>query len=94
MFNISNDRLKIAHFLIAFLADFLSALGYLVYLEIIELNFCGLNKYIKRRLMQKGEREFNKLNVSNIIDKGSINSDENTDKESEQGDNLFQYRNI
>ena len=94
LFNISNDRLKIAHFLIAFLAEFLSALGYLVYLEIIELNFCGLNKYIKRRLMQKGEREFNKLNVSNIIDKDSINSDENTDKESEQGDNLSQYRNI
>ena len=57
----------------------------------VELNFCGLNKNIKRRLMQKGENEFKQLNASNIIDNNSINNnDENTDKESEQTDNLFQ----
>ena len=91
LFNISHDRLKIAHFFLAFFANISSGLGYLVYLEMVELNFCGLNKNIKRRLMQKGENEFKKLNASNIIDNNSINNnDENTDKESEQINNLFQ----
>ena len=81
----SSDKLYcIVFYIIQFIA-------LMIHLEILELNFCGLNKNIKRRLMQKGENEFKQLNASNIIDNNSINNnDENTDKESEQIDNLFQ----
>ena len=95
-FNLSSDRYKLAQFLIAIFADIFSALGYIVYLEIVELNFCGLNKYIKRRLMEKGEREFKKLNtITSLLEKDDPdNEDEDSGRESEKTDNLSQYRNI
>ena len=35
---------------------------FLIYLEIIELNFCGLSTNIKRNIISKGENESNQLN--------------------------------
>ena len=58
MFNISHDRLKIAHFLIAFFANISSGLGYLVYLEMVELNFCGLNKNTKQNITKRSQDNY------------------------------------
>ena len=44
----------------------------LIYLEIIELNFCGLNKNIKREIEKRGKIETNIL-LSNTT--SSLNSD-------------------
>jgi len=96
LFNISGDGPKIAHFILALFSDIFAALGYMVYLEILELNFCGLNKYIKRRLMKKGEREFKTLSLvsMDIIDKNNNNNDENDedgDKDTEKTEPLYPY---
>ena len=68
----------------------------MVYLEILELNFCGLNKFLKRRIIEKGEKEFQNLLSSNVNDKDDIEDDyeDNECRESEKPEPISQYRNI
>ena len=54
------------YFILTELAEVFAAFGYTIYLEIIELNFCGLSDNIKRKIIIKGEKEFNKLNEDKI----------------------------
>ena len=42
-------------------------------MEIIELNFCGLNENIRRNIIFKGEKEFIEMNKA--INKTFINQD-------------------
>ena len=42
--------------------DILSILGFLIYLEIIELKFCKLNYNIKENIMKRGRKETNDMN--------------------------------
>ena len=87
--NISSDGLKIAHFLIAEFSEFFAFLGYMVYLEILELNFCRLNENLKRIIIEKGEKEFRHLTVA-------INKDNNFENEEDGKDEEYTgpYRNI
>ena len=55
-----------------FIYLFLCLFSLLIYLEIIELNFCGLNKNIKREIEKRGKIETNIL-LSNTT--SSLNSD-------------------
>ena len=93
LLNLSNDGLKIIHFLITEFTEIFAFLGYIVYLEILELNFCGLNENIKRKIMEKGENEFKILSESDISDKiiDDVNEDED---ESENNRYIPPYRNI
>ena len=59
--NASNAGLKIAHFVVTEFSEIFASLGYMVYLEILELNFCGLNDKLKFKLAEKGDIEFKKL---------------------------------
>ena len=87
---LSGNGLLIAHFILALSSEIFVSLGNLIYLEILELNFCGLNKYIKRRFMKKGEIEFVKLNDSNMVDKNTNDDyDKDSDKETEKSEPLF-----
>ena len=93
--NASRDGLKIAHFLIAEFSEVFAFLGYMVYLEILELNFCGFNDNIKRRLVEKGEKEFK--NITLTIKKGNDIDSEDEDKnndEKEKSGYTVPYRNI
>ena len=92
--NLSSDRLKIVHFLITELTEIFAFLGFMVYLEILELNFCGLNENIKRRIMEKGEREFKNLSESNQNNKDIIYYDEEDCRELEEKEYIPSYRNI
>ena len=42
----------------------------MIYLEIIELNFCGLNSNIRKAIIKKGDEEFKILSLT------QLNSDE------------------
>lgn len=46
-----------AQFLILQSSEITALMGYAVYLEIIELNFCGLDKDLRRKIIERGERE-------------------------------------
>ena len=93
---LSGSGLLIAHFILALSSEIFVSLGNLVYLEILELNFCGLNKFLKRRIIEKGEKEFQNLLSSNINDKDDIEDDyeDNECRESEKPEPISQYRNI
>ena len=47
----------LTQFIILQSSEVTALLGYAVYLEIIELRFCGFDKDIKRKIMERGERE-------------------------------------
>ena len=64
LFNIDINYLL--NFIIYEIAEFVCIFGYMIHLEISELNFCGLSDNIKRKISIKGEKEFNKLNEGEI----------------------------
>ena len=53
----------VGHFIFSELTELLAVIGYLVYLEILELNFCGLSDNLRRKIMLKGENEFLELSA-------------------------------
>ena len=79
MLNISYDRLIILHFILTELAEIWTSLGLMVYLEIIELNFCGLSDKLKKYIMKTGEDEF-KLLSSSIFRESEKNKDDHKSK--------------
>ena len=66
MLNLSSDELVITHFVVTELNEFLSCFGLMVYLEIIELNFCGLNYNLKSTMIKKADNKFQLLSLSTI----------------------------
>ena len=60
------DKEKFDRFFLALLAEIIAICGYLVFLEILELNFCHLNDNTKRRIINTGEKEFHTLNIDKI----------------------------
>ena len=64
LFNIKMEYF--VYLLLCEISEIVAIIGYTIYLEIIELNFCGLSDNIKRKIIIKGEKEFNKLNEDKI----------------------------
>ena len=86
MLNLSNEGLAIVQFILAELSEFFAISGYMVYLEILELNFCGLNENLRKSIMEKGEKEFKQLK-ENIIEE-----DNEEDYHSTELNNYKNYR--
>ena len=51
-------------------------MGYIVYLEIIELNFCGLNDKTMSNLEKKGDKEFKRLTNINLSELSFVEDDD------------------
>ena len=68
---------KILHFILTELAEIFCLLGLMIYLEILILNFCGLNEKVLVLIMKKGEEEFRKLSF--IGTRSIINDDDDED---------------
>ena len=98
--NSSSDGLVIVHFILTECVEIIDNFGLLIYLEIVELNFCGLNKNLKRTIIEKGDDEFRALSLFNILEDENEeyedNSDEESDnnKENRQFGDVNRYRNI
>ena len=54
----------ILNFIFSELSEILAIFGYIFYLEILELNFCGLSDNLKRSITLKGEEEFTRANTT------------------------------
>ena len=82
------DSISLTQFIILELSELLSILAYGIYLEIIELRFCGLDRYLKRNLIKRAEKEkklksldsFNELNDT-ITPNAIPNDDENEEND-------------
>ena len=75
---LSNSEAEFPHFLFSELSEVFAIIGYIFFVEVIELNFCGLSDNTKRNIKTKGENEFYELRNS-IID----NIDEEDEGENE-----------
>ena len=54
LFN-TNDSIKITKFCLDIIGDIIAIIGFLIYLEIIVLNFCGLDYNIKVNINKRAE---------------------------------------
>ena len=52
-----NKKLLLPKFIILQISELLEFIGCAIYLEIIELKFCGLNKNIKRNIMERAKTD-------------------------------------
>ena len=68
-----NHYLSKTQFIILEIGDIISIFAYSIYLEIIELRFCGLDKYLKRNIIQRAKH----TNSSNSNSNEYSNSNEN-----------------
>ena len=75
--NLGQINIKILHFILTELAEIFCLLGLMIYLEILILNFCGLNEKVLVLIMKKGEEEFRKLSF--IGTRSIINDDDDED---------------
>ena len=62
-------------FILDIIGDIGAFIGFLIYLEFIELNFCKLNYYLRKNIIKRSEHESknNRYIINNDIDT-SINS--------------------
>ena len=55
--------------------DIASIIGLIIYLEMIELNFCGLNYNLKKNIIIRGKDEYkNSLQINRQIREGQFSS--------------------
>jgi hypothetical protein len=80
--NISGEYLIVIHFILTEFAECFAILGYIIYLEILELNFCGLNDNIKEVIKEKGDDEFRRLSI--CLDGKFLEDEENSDSDEEE----------
>ena len=78
-----NKYMTIEQFFILQFSEISAIFGYAIYLEIIELRFCGLDKDLRRKIIERGERE----SVHNKLLHYNNNSDENNDNENNDNEN-------
>ena len=66
-------------FLLNIIGDSLSIVGFLIYLEIIELNFCGFNYNLRKNIIDRGIKDIHEINEDEeqsqyLIDNNSYKS--------------------
>jgi len=76
--------LKITRFALDISGDIISFFGFLVYLEIIELNFCNLNYNLRKNIMKRGYYE---TYDCQRCDSSVVNSDEDETEEENEEEN-------
>ena len=63
-----------ANFILSEISEIVAIIGYIINLEIIELNFCGLSDNTRRNIMNKAQKEFKNLNEDNVEKYLDVNS--------------------
>ena len=76
---------QLEKFLLDISGDISSIIGFFVYLEMIELNFCMLNYNLKKNIIERGEKEYKEDNtscdISEKIKEEAIVSDSESESE-------------
>ena len=77
-------------FAIEYIAELLAILGYMIYLEIIELRFCGLDSDIKKNIMDRSFRESNikALDSTYPLNENNDNDSDDEIEEKETNENI------
>ena len=80
-----NHYISFPQFIILELTELFSILGYGIYLEIIELRFCGLDKYLKRNIIKRAKHT-NSISNSNENNENNENSNDNNNANNNSSD--------
>ena len=76
-----SDNLNTAYFCLKQIADISCFLGSLIYLEVIELRFCGLNKNTRKSIIERAKTEALEKNLNDKEDSVSdLNENEEEDE--------------
>ena len=87
IFNSNYKGKELTKLVLCFFLEVLSGIFYLVYLEMFELKFCGLDKNLKRKIQERGDLEISvNLIDGNVEINDEIINDE--DNENEKNDNI------
>lgn len=73
----------INRFIILQITEILALFGYSVYLEIIELRFCNLDKDLRRKISERGKRE----SIQSTIEYNNDDNDDSDDNDDEEDNN-------
>ena len=63
-----NNNFLISKLFITLISDILSIFGYLLYIEIIELNIKGFNYNLKKNIIARGDKDIIKLDSDDFLD--------------------------
>ena len=81
-FNSNKEENNSIKFCMEYIAEILALMGYIIYLEIVELRFCGLNDDIKKNIMERSIRESVIRDIDlNLSSSMNDNSDDDSDEE-------------
>ena len=72
------DSIIIHKFITDFISDFLSIIGYLIYIEIIEINICNCNYNLRKYIALRGKSDSSVFGTNfNIIEEDEVSDDSN-----------------
>jgi hypothetical protein len=81
--------IRFTSFILTEFTDIISLIGYCIYLEIIELNFCGLSNNLRRKIKDKGESEVNDIILGKIGNNDDLFSLNNEEDESRKNTEIY-----
>ena len=89
---VSNNSANFINFIFSQLSEDFAIIGYIFYLEILELNFCRLSDNIKKKIKSKGENEFNEIYNFRVktLDVLSIEEDEGENQNNFVNNKIFE----
>ena len=75
---IREDKISPNLLIVDLASDFFSIIGYIIYLEIIELKFCGISYNLRRNIVNRGDKD-----LSSLISDYNIGEEEGESSQSE-----------
>ena len=81
------DESGVKKFLLDESGDIGSIIGFLIYLEIIELNFCGLNFNLKKNIIKRSESDYIESLASKMIPLKDAFDDDSDDEDDSSNEN-------
>ena len=87
LFGERTDVKKLKKFLLDESGDIGSIIGFLIYLEIIELNFCGLNFNLKKNIIKRSESDYIESLASKMIPLKDAFDDDSDDEDDSSNEN-------
>ena len=87
---ILSNFMNYGNFIFSELSEVFALIGYTIYLEILELNFCGLSENVRRNIKSKADKDYKQINDNRVESYISINETE----EDEESDNESKYEEM
>jgi hypothetical protein len=90
------EYLTLAEFILLELCEILAILAYMIYIELIELNFCELDYHLKKKIEQRGitdSKLFLDENDDEINDPTNVDDEKNENNENNENNNENNYDN-